>query len=369
MDNVIPDQALKGRGAVSNRSGRFEPESTARIDDGWGIAEVIAGERPKTTITDEHPKTIIAKNASPDVPFDRSINPYRGCEHGCVYCFARPTHAFHGLSPGLDFETRLFAKPDAAHLLESALRKPGYKPATIQLGANTDPYQPIERERRITREVLEVLARFRHPVGITTKSDLVTRDIDILAPMAADKLAAVAISVTTRDRDLARSMEPRCPTPEKRLAAIRTLTDAGIPVAVMVAPVIPGLNDHEIEDIMGEARIRGAIAANYVILRLPLEIHGLFEEWLAAHVPDRAKKVMNLVRETRGGKVYDSDFSQRMSGTGVYAELIRTRFRAALKRHGFEHNAASGFHQRTDLFARPLGTYAQPSLFDTPGSV
>jgi len=364
MVDVIADQAKKGRGAVSNRSGRFEPVAAVRIDDGWTTAEELAREKLRTTVTDEHPKTIIATNESPDIPFERSINPYRGCEHGCVYCFARPTHAYHGLSPGLDFETRLFAKPDAAALLEDAFRKPSYVPKTIQLGANTDPYQPIERTRRITRGIVEVMARYRHPLGITTKSDLVVRDLDLLAPMAADGLAAVAVSVTTLDAKLARTLEPRCPRPEKRLDAIRALSRAGVPVAVMTAPLIPGLNDHEIEDILAAASDAGAVAAEYIMLRLPLEIHGLFEEWLAAHVPDRASKVMALVRETRGGKVYDATWTERMRGTGVYADMISARFKAARKRHGFTHSAASGFRQRTDLFTRPLGTHVQPSLFD-----
>ena len=364
MVDAVQNHPRKGRGAVSNRSGRFEPTVHVQIDDGWDTAAAVAAEKLRTTVTDEHPKTIIARNTSPDLPFDRSLNPYRGCEHGCVYCFARPTHAYHGLSPGLDFETKLFAKPDAAALLERELSKRSYRAATIQLGANTDPYQPIERERRITRDVLSVLLRFRHPVGITTKSDLVTRDIDILAPMAADGLAAVAVSVTTQDRRLARTMEPRCPTPQKRLDAVKALSDAGIPTAVMVAPLIPGLNDHEIEDILGAAKEVGAVAADYVLLRLPLEIADLFEEWLQAHAPDRAAKVMNLVRETRRGKTYDSDFSQRMSGTGEYAKMLKIRFRLALKSAGFKHNAASGFKQRRDLFVRPMGTFDQPSLFE-----
>ena len=364
MVDMIADRALKGRGAVSNRSGRFESVVAVRIDDGWDTAALLAEEKPKTPVTDEHPKTIITTNTSPDLPFERSINPYRGCEHGCIYCFARPTHAYHGLSPGLDFETRLFAKPDAARLLEAELSKPGYKPKTIQFGANTDPYQPIERTRRITRDVLEVLQRFNHPLGITTKSDLVLRDLDILAPMAAKGLAAVAVSVTTLNGTLARTLEPRCPRPSKRLEAIRQLSDAGVPVSVMVAPLIPGLNDHEMEDILAAAMDAGAVAAEYILLRLPLEIHALFEEWLQAHVPDRAAKVMTLIRDTRVGKVYDSDFSQRMRGTGVYAEMLRARFRIARKRVGFLNNAASGFHQRTDLFTRPLGTFRQPSLFD-----
>lgn len=364
MIEQVPDKARKGRGAVSNRSGRFEPETRVATDDGWGVADALADAKCRTTVTDEFPRTIIAKNASPDIPFDRSINPYRGCEHGCIYCYARPTHAYHGLSPGLDFETKLFAKPDAAMLLDAELRKSSYKPATIQLGANTDPYQPIERTRKITRSVLEVLSRFNHPLGITTKSDLVLRDIDILAPMAEKKLAAVSLSVTTLNPKLARTLEPRCPTPAKRLEAVRVLADAGIPVGVMVAPMIPGLNDHEMEDVLAAAKEAGATAASYILLRLPLEIHGLFEEWLAAHAPDRASKVMRLVRETRGGKVYDSDYAQRMRGTGTYAELLRARFNLARYKCGFAQNAASGFHQRTDLFVRPLASVDQPSLFD-----
>lgn len=364
MVHVIPDTARKGRGAVSNHIGRFEPTTAERVDDGWETAADLAEEPLRTTVTEEFPKTIITTNQSPDIPFDRSINAYRGCEHGCIYCFARPTHAYHGLSPGLDFETRLFAKPDAAKLLEAELSKPRYQPKTIQMGTNTDPYQPIERTRRITRSLLEVFSRFSHPVGITTKSDMIVRDIDILAPMASKKLAAAALSVTTLNGDLARRLEPRCPRPDKRLNAVRQLTDAGIPVAVMVAPVIPGLNDHEIEGILTEARAAGAVAADYVMLRLPLEIHELFEEWLQAHAPDRASKVMRLIRETRGGKVYDSDFSQRMSGTGVYADLIKTRFQKALRRAGFTNNRASGFCQRTDLFVHPMGTLDQPSLFE-----
>lgn len=364
MVDILPDQAKKGRGAVSNRSGRFEPVASVRTCDGWATAEELAREKIRTTVTDEHPKTIIASNTSPDIPFARSINPYRGCEHGCVYCYARPTHAYHGLSPGLDFETKLFAKPDAAKLLEEAFRKPSYKPETIQLGANTDPYQPIERTRLITRRIIEVMARYNHPLGITTKSDLVLRDLDLLEPMAAQGLAGVAISVTTLDARLARTMEPRCPRPEKRIEAIRRLSDAGVPVAVMAAPLIPGLNDHEIEDILGAARDAGAVACEYVMLRLPLEIHALFEEWLAAHVPDRAAKVMALVRDTRAGKVYDATWKDRMRGTGVYADMIAARFAQARKRCGFTHNAASGFRQRADLFTRPIGTHAQPSLFD-----
>lgn len=364
MVDILPDQAKKGRGAVSNRSGRFEPVAGVRIADGWSTAEELAGEKLRTTVTDEHPKTIIATNESPDIPFERSINPYRGCEHGCVYCYARPTHAYHGLSAGLDFETRLFAKPDAARLLEEAFRKPSYVAKTIQLGANTDPYQPIERTRLITRSVIEVMARYNHPLGITTKSDLVLRDLDLLVPMAQKGLAAVAVSLTTLDAKLARTMEPRCPRPEKRLDAIRRLSAAGVPVAVMTAPLIPGLNDHEIENLLAAAADAGAVAAEYVMLRLPLEIHGLFEEWLAAHVPDRAAKVMALVRETRAGKVYDATWATRMRGSGVYADMISARFKAARKRCSFTHNAASGFRQRTDLFTRPLGTAAQPSLFD-----
>ena len=322
---------LKGRGAVTNRSGRFEPESRETVDDGW---ELDDADLPplRTTVTFERPKTIITRNTSPDILFDRSINPYRGCEHGCVYCYARPSHAYLGLSPGLDFESRLFAKPEAAKLLEQELSKPGYKPQVINIGANTDPYQPIERRHKITRQVLEVLSRFNHPVSVITKSDLICRDIDILAPMAERGLAGVGVSVTTLDAKLARALEPRAPRPDKRLAAIRKLSEAGIPVAVMAAPMIPVLNDAELERILEAAAEAGAVGAGYILLRLPLELKELFTEWLRTHVPDMADHVLNQVRETRGGGLYDAEFKTRMKGTGQRAELLAQRFDLACKR-------------------------------------
>jgi len=327
---------IRGRGARSNRSGRFEQEERVWADDGWGGPDEWrdGSGAARTTETRDATRKIIARNTSPDISFDRSINPYRGCEHGCIYCFARPTHAFLGMSPGIDFETRLLFKPDAALLLEKELRAKSYECRTIAIGTNTDPYQPIERRRRITREVLKVLARFNHPVGIVTKSDLVVRDIDILAPMAAKGLAKVALSVTTLDRALARSMEPRASTPEKRLQAIRELADAGIPAAVMAAPMIPSLNEPEMEAILERAAAAGATEAGYILLRLPLEIAGLFREWLETETPDRASRIMKLIRDMRGGRDYDSAFGMRMSGTGPYAEMMGRRFRIATRRLG-----------------------------------
>ncbi len=336
MDTPLPDTARKGRGAVSNRAGRYERLAGARADDGWGSLARDEAETPppRTEVLADSSRTIIARNDSPDVPFDRSVNPYRGCEHGCVYCFARPSHAYLGLSPGLDFETRLFAKHKAAELLRRELAKPGYAPATLALGANTDPYQPVERELRITRGVLEVLAEARHPVGIVTKSDLVLRDLDILAPMAAEGLARVCLSVTSLDPKLARTLEPRAPRPDKRLAAIRALKEAGVPVAVLSAPVIPALNDPELEAILEAAAAAGADAASYVLLRLPLEIAPLFDEWLAEHYPDRRKRVLDHVRGARGGKLYDAAWGTRMQGEGPYAFLIKRRFELACRRLG-----------------------------------
>ncbi len=323
----------KGRGAVSNHSGRFEALAKEAVDDGWGTVDE---ELPplRTTLTVDTARTIISRNTSPDIPFDQSINPYRGCEHGCVYCYARPTHAFLGLSPGLDFETQLFYKPDAAKLLESELRHRNYKPKLIALGTNTDPYQPIERELKLTRAILEVLARFNHPVGIVTKSSLVLRDLDILGPMAKKGLAQVFLSVTTLDRDLARQLEPRAATPPRRLEAIEKLTDAGVPSGVMAAPMIPALNDHELESILAATAERGATSAGYVLLRLPLEIKELFAEWLQTHVPDRADRVLSLVRQTREGALNSAKFGDRMRGTGAVADLLAARFRTATRRLG-----------------------------------
>jgi DNA repair photolyase len=338
----------RGRGAVTNVSGRFEPLRREAVDDGWNLPQ--ESQPFRTEVTVERAKTIITRNDSPDLSFDRSINPYRGCEHGCVYCFARPTHAYMGLSPGLDFESKLFAKTNAAQLLEQELSAPAYKPRTIAIGTNTDAYQPIEREHRIMRGVLEVLSRFGHPVGIVTKSALVTRDIDLLAPMAARGLAKVAISITTLDRKLARNLEPRAATPERRLDAIRQLSRAGIPVTVLVAPIIPGLNDHEIEDILKAAREAGATEAGYVLLRLPLEVRDLFREWLLTHAPGKLRHVMSLVQSTRDGKDYDSAWGQRQTGTGPFAWLVGRRFQAAAERLGF---AAKRTKLKTDLFVQP----------------
>ena len=344
---VRPDRN-RGRSAGINPSGRFEPVTRHVFDDGWESLEDLPPF--KTEVQVEKPRTIITRNTSPDISFDRSINPYRGCEHGCVYCFARPTHSFMGLSPGLDFESKLFAKPDAAKLLDRELSKEGYQPRTIAIGTNTDPYQPVERQWRIMREILEVLEARSHPVGIVTKSALVTRDIDILSRMAERGLAKVALSVTTLDRKLARTMEPRASTPTKRLEAIRQLADAGIPASVMVAPIIPGLTDPEIERILDSARAVGAREAGYVLLRLPLEVAPIFKDWLLRHYPDRYRHVMSLVRAMRGGKDYDSEWGKRMKGAGPYAWQIGRRFELAAKRLGFNLERRT---LRTDLFVPP----------------
>jgi DNA repair photolyase len=333
MFQVDARTVRKGRGATSNRDGRYERLRSAVADDGWGGLDAPAA-KLRTTVTEDKSRSVIARNQSPDIDFDRSINPYRGCEHGCSYCYARPTHAWLGLSPGQDFESRLFAKPDAPRRLREELARPGYACAPIALGTNTDPYQPIERERRITRGILEVLAEHRHPVTIVSKSALVTRDIDILAPMARRGLARVALSVTTLERRLANTMEPRASAPDRRLAAIADLSRAGIPTAVMVAPVIPALNDDELESILLAAAKAGAGAAGYILLRLPGEVHALFEEWLSAFAPLKAGRVMRLVRDMRGGKAYDSRFGERQTGSGAYAEMIGARFEAAIHRYG-----------------------------------
>lgn len=341
---VRPDRN-RGRSAGINPSGRFEPVSRHVFDDGWNSLEELPPF--KTEVQVEKPRTIITRNESPDISFDRSINPYRGCEHGCVYCFARPTHSFMGLSPGLDFESKLFAKPDAARLLDKELSKDGYQPRTIAIGTNTDPYQPIEKQYRIMREILEVLEARGHPVGIVTKSALVTRDIDILSRMAERGLAKVALSVTTLDRMLARTMEPRASTPTKRLEAIRQLSDAGIPTSVMVAPIIPGLTDQEMERILDSARAAGAREAGYVVLRLPLEVAPIFKDWLLRHYPDRYRHVMSLIRSMRDGKDYDSDWGKRMKGAGPYAWQIGRRFEISAKRLGLNAERRS---LRTDQF-------------------
>jgi DNA repair photolyase len=348
----------RGRGASANPEGRFEPVRREGFDDGWDLEDELPS--LPTEVIVEKPRTIIARNDSPDIGFDRSINPYRGCEHGCSYCFARPTHAFQGLSSGLDFETKIFAKPNAPELLERELRAAGYEPRTIALGANTDPYQPVERRFRITRGILEVLNRAHHPVGIVTKSALVTRDIDILSGMADRQLAKVAISVTTLDPRLARRMEPRAASPAKRLDTIRLLTEAGIPVSVLVAPVIPAINDHEIEAILEACARAGATEAGYVLLRLPHDLKDLMRDWLVEHYPDRLNRVFSLLQEARGGKDYDSTWRTRQTGVGPFAWMIGRRFEAASKRLGLNRRH---LRLRTDLFAPPAKETGQLSLF------
>ena len=354
----IDPERRRGRGATINPGGRFEAEQRVSEDDGWGSL----GELPpfKTEIAIEKPRTIITRNDSPDISFDRSINPYRGCEHGCVYCFARPSHAYLGLSPGLDFETKLTAKPDAALLLEREISSPSYQPRTIAIGTNTDAYQPIEKKLRIMRQILEVLAKFNHPVGIVTKSALVQRDIDILAPMAEKGLVKVALSVTTLDAKLSRGMEPRAASPAKRLETIRKLSEAGIPVTVLVAPIIPAVNEHEIERILDAAKAAGAREAGYVLLRLPLEVKDLVQDWLVTHHPDKMRHVVSLIRSTRGGKDYDAAWGQRQVGSGPYAWMIGRRFEMAAERLGFN---TARLRLRSDLFVKPEKEKAQLSLF------
>ncbi|WP_236901394.1 PA0069 family radical SAM protein [Cupriavidus necator] len=369
-----PPVARKGRGAVSNLQGRFERDQRETFDDGWGPGPDEAATTPeavpaqddaplpplRTEVHLEPARSVLTRNASPDVPFDVSLNPYRGCEHGCIYCFARPTHAYLDLSPGLDFETQLYAKTNAAERLREALARPSYRCETIALGVNTDAYQPIEREQRITRSLLEVLHGCDHPVALITKSSLIERDIDLLAPMAAKRLAVAALTITTLDAGIARTLEPRAATPSRRLRTIRTLTDAGIPVGVSIAPVIPFITEPDLERVLEAAREAGAVYANYIVLRLPWEVRPLFEEWLQAHFPDRAERVMNRVRDMREGKAYDASFATRMRGTGVWADLLRQRFYKAAERLGFRYNR---FELDTSRFRPPA---AGPSGKDDP---
>jgi DNA repair photolyase len=355
---AIDRERRRGRGAQSNSSGRYEAEARVAFDDGWQSLEELPPF--KTTVSIDTARKVITRNDSPDIGFDRSINPYRGCEHGCVYCFARPTHAYLGLSPGLDFESKLLVKPEAAELLEKELAAPGYEPKVIAIGTNTDPYQPIERRYQVMRRILEVLERAGHPVGIVTKSALVARDIDILARMAERKLAKVALSVTTLDPQLARTMEPRAATPSRRLETLRLLSQAGIPTTVMVAPVIPALNDMEMERILDAAQAAGVKEAGYVLLRLPLEVRDLFREWLMANYPDGYRHVTKLIRDMRGGKDYDSTWNARMTGTGPYAWMIGRRFELACEKLGLNQS-------RTNLsikhFRKPQADTGQLSLF------
>jgi len=395
LNATIDPARLRGRGAVSNASGRYEKTRRVLVDDGWdrSIGQPSAakasgratnkntgipnggtddgwddgwrsddGAPPplRTEVIHDATRTIIARNKSPDISFDQSINPYRGCEHGCIYCFARPSHAYLGLSPGADFESRLFAKPNAAALLAKELRAPGYVPRVIAMGTNTDPYQPLEKKLRITRSILEVLRDFRHPVAIVTKSPLILRDLDILSEMARMGLAKAALSVTTLDRRLARAMEPRAGTPTRRLQAIEGLAAAGIPAGVMFAPAIPALNDHEMEAVLNAAAAAGARSAGYVLLRLPLEIKDLFREWLEANAPDRARHVMTLVRQMRGGKDYDAAWNTRMRGTGPYAEMMARRFHLAVKRLGLNR---PGTPLDVGQFRRPQQAGDQMALF------
>src|SRR5882762_929769 len=334
MDMPVMVQTRMGRGAASNASGRFEDKQRVAFDDGWGTDDL----EPiplRTTLSVDATRTIIARNDSPDIGFDRSINPYRGCEHGCIYCYARPSHAYLGLSPGLDFGSRLFYKPQAAALLAAELRKKGYSCKPLALGSNTDPYQPVERRLGITRSILEGLRDFRHPVTIVSKSALIQRDVDILAEMAKDRLAIVTMSVTTLDRTLARRMEPRASTPERRLETIAALAAAGIPSGVLTAPMIPALNDSEMEAILERARAAGAASAGYTLLRLPLELKSLFKEWLEEHFPAKAAHVLSLVAQCHGGKIYDSAWSKRMVGAGPYADMLAARFDRACRKLGF----------------------------------
>lgn len=357
-DSIDPDVRRRGRGACSNVVGRFEALVRRYEPDGWDRepeARVL-----RTELSHEVPRRIISYNRSPDLPFDRSINPYRGCEHGCVYCFARPSHAYLGLSPGLDFETKLVARPGAAEALGRELRARRYQVAPIAIGTNTDPYQPIEAREGVMRACLEVLAGCDHPVAIVTKGTLIERDIDILGPMAAKGLCRVGISVTTLDPDLSRRMEPRAPAPKRRLEVIRRLSEAGIPVRVMAAPMVPGLSDHELEAILRAGQEAGASSASWIMLRLPREVSPLFQEWLASHVPGRAARVMGHVREMHGGKDYDAEWGRRMRGTGPYAEMVAARFRAATKRLGLDERQPP---LRCDLFRPPVRTGDQMELF------
>jgi DNA repair photolyase len=355
---AIADARRRGRGAQTNASGRYEPLARVSFDDGWQSLEELPPF--KTTVSVDATRKIITRNDSPDISFDRSINPYRGCEHGCVYCFARPSHAYLGLSPGLDFESKLFVKPNAAELLERELSAENYSPRTIAIGTNTDPYQPIEKQFQVMRRILEVLERYGHPVGIVTKSALVLRDLDILARMARRHLVKVALSVTTLDPKLARVMEPRAATPPRRLEALHQLALAGVPTSVMVAPVIPAINDAEIERILDAACALGVKEAGYVLLRLPLEVRDLFREWLMANFPDRYRHVFKLIRDARGGKDYDSTWGKRMTGSGPIAWMIGRRFEAACEKRGLNKTRTK---LTTEHFSAPRRESAQLSLF------
>ncbi|MBS0418831.1 MAG: PA0069 family radical SAM protein [Proteobacteria bacterium] len=357
---ILGSHHLKGRGALSNPPVRFEATLVEKTDDGWYQDEEGTTSLPQTVLPDRA-RSVITTNNSPDVGFDQSINPYRGCSHGCVYCFARPTHAYLGLSPGLDFETKLFYKDNAVELLRADLSARNYVCKTIALGINTDGWQPLEKTMEVTRSVLAVLAECRHPISIVTKSALIVRDLDLLQDMARDRLVSVMVSITTLDNDVKRALEPRTASPQARLKVLEQLSAAGVPVGVMVAPVIPSLTDHEMEHIMEASKNAGATRAGYTLLRLPHEVKDLFREWLAEHYPDRAQHVMSIINQSRGGKDYESEFGKRMVGTGVFAELLRKRFQVAKRRLGLDE-ADERFNLRTDLFRPPAANRAQMTL-------
>lgn len=348
----------RGRAASSNASGRFERHDRVAFDDGWDIEEDVPVLR--TVVTEERPRSMINYVRSPDLPFDRTINPYRGCEHGCIYCFARPTHAYLGLSPGLDFETRLVARPNAAEVLARELRSRRYRVAPLAIGTNTDPYQPVEKDRGIMRACLEVLHDFRHPVAVVTKGTLIERDIDILSELAQHGLVRVGISVTTLDAELSRRMEPRAPAPRRRLATIRRLTEAGIPVRIMASPMVPGLTDHELESILAAGQEAGATSASWIMLRLPLEVAGLWQDWLTEHYPARVGRVTGHLRDMHGGEIYSARWQTRMRGEGPFADMVAQRFRMAIRRLGLD---ATQPRLRDDLFQVPLEAGDQLSLF------
>jgi DNA repair photolyase len=357
--SFIGHQQFKGRGAASNPAVRFDATRREQTHDGWYEEEIV--EHLSETVLPDRARSVITTNTSPDVGFDQSINPYRGCSHGCVYCFARPTHAYLGLSPGLDFETKLFYKADAVKILEAELAKPKYVCKPIALGINTDGYQPLEKRLEITRGILGVLARCRHPVTIVTKSALIVRDTDLLTDLARDRLVSVMVSITSLTNDIKRTLEPRAASPQARLRVVEQLARAGIPVGVLIAPVIPAITDHEMEDILAAAKQAGAESAGYVLLRLPHEVKILFREWLGEHYPDRAKHVMSLINQTRGGKDYNAEFGRRMVGTGPYAELLRTRFELARRKCGFD-SARDRYELDVSLFRPPAPDQPQLTL-------
>ncbi len=370
---AAPLKGRKGRGAVTNMQGRYELQQRESFDDGWvqeDEDESDAGDVPsawKTQVIEERAKTILTRNTSPDLPFGVSLNPYRGCEHGCIYCFARPTHSYLGLSPGLDFESRIFAKVNAPELLRQELAHPSYQPEPIALGINTDAYQPCERDLRLTRRILEVLHECEHPVGLITKSSLIERDLDLLADMAAKRQATVAITITTLDPVIARTLEPRAAAPARRLRVIRTLTDAGIPVGVSIAPVIPFVTEPDLEHILAAVADAGVISANYIVLRLPWEVNPLFQQWLQTHFPDRAQRVMNRIRDMRDGKDYDATFGRRMSGEGVWADLIRQRFEVAVNRLGIGKRVHRFASLDASRFRKPL--HIPPTIRKSAGQL